>query len=369
MTTLRRLPRIGVGTISRPSALLISVDLTVPLLSKNRRSPLRTRRPAVLLFVSQQGSPETVDRSFGGSITRWAIAAAVGLLGAVALIGFVLGAWGRPQLELRTWDWCTLAITGLAVLLSLRDRAARRPLAGLYVFALIGIGWGWIERGHSPGRFFLWGISCDLAGFALVTALLGWALPRVLRRVPLLQVSRNPIRWSRRWFDRSQSLLVAATATLAAWISIDFSFDGMGQDVALFGLSGRATGCMAALMLVGATIVMAWQTGGRWRTAWQYASMASGILFTTSVGWARLDAMIYPAAGPSPWADRITSLMISAAMMTLMTRIGLPRVVPVGNDWIDRGRRAMPVFAGLALVMLVAVLLLRLSQGAISATN
>ena len=49
------------------------------------------------------------------------------------------------------------------------------------------------------------------------------------------------------------------------WIALDFSFDDMGQDVALFGLAGRQATCSAALMLVGATILMAWQSSGRWR--------------------------------------------------------------------------------------------------------
>ena len=35
----------------------------------------------------------------------------------------------------------------------------------------------------------------------------------------------------------------------------------------------------SALMLVGASIVMAWQSTGRWRAAWQYAAIAAGLWY------------------------------------------------------------------------------------------
>ena len=43
-------------------------------------------------------------------------------------------------------------------------------------------------------------------------------------------------------------------------------------------------------------------------------------------------------------------------MMTLLTSFGLARVLPRDSDWIPRGRRAMPAFAGLAVGLLVLVL-------------
>jgi hypothetical protein len=42
-------------------------------------------------------------------------------------------------------------------------------------------------------------------------------------------------------------------------------------------------------------------------------------------------------------------------MMTLLTRVGLARVLPRSGDWITRARRAAPVFGGLALLMLAVV--------------
>ena len=145
--------------------------------------------------------------------------------------------------------------------------------------------------------------------------------------------------------SRLQALLVLTDATLAVWIAADVSFDGLGAGVALFGLSGRLVACPAALMLLGTAILMAWQSQGRWRAGWQYAALGLGMLFTTTIGWATMDA-----ATASPWLHRSVNLLISASMMTLMTGVGLGRVLPRRSDWIPRGRRgdARVRHAGLA---------------------
>ena len=297
-------------------------------------------------------------------LTSLAIAAAAGLLAAIALLGVWCIAQGHPPPQFKTWHWAALAVTGAAVLLRLWDPAAYLAAAGLYGFGLVALGWWWIERGLSPAAMFLWGGSCELAGFALVAAVLGWSVPRIEGRFGILRLPGGGDRWSRPWFDPAQFILILATAVLAAWISLDFRFDGAGQGIALFGLMGRTTGCVAALMLVGASIMMAWQTRGSRRIFWQYAAMATGLVFTTSIGWARVDAMGYRVEGESPWLDRLTALTISAGMMTLMSGFGLSRVLPAGSDWIVRGRRAMPVFGGLALVMLLVAWILRRATGA-----
>ena len=149
-------------------------------------------------------------------------------------------------------------------------------------------------------------------------------------------------------------------AALAVWLAIDFSFDGVGESVALFGWSGRSSGPPAALILIGAAIVMAWQTTGAWRAGWQYAAMAAGVLFTSSIGWAGIDAD--PATGDARWLHRSVNLLVSASMMTLLTSFGLARVLPRNSDWITCGRKARTAFAGLALLMLAIVLLLTVAD-------
>lgn len=280
-----------------------------------------------------------------------AIQTAIGVLAFQVACGVIRAVLDEPLPALRPLDWWTWLATFTAVVLGLWDRAARFPLAGLYALGLIALGMGQIHRGFAPAAFFLWGGVCDLAGFVLVAALLGWVLSRLGPLAARLRIPYEPERWSARWFHGVQALLVSTVAALAVWIALDFSFDGMGKGVALFGLAGRWAACPAALMLIGTAILMAWQSRGPRRAAWQYAAMIAGVFFTSSIGWAALDA-----TSSAPWHGRSVNLLVSASMMTLLTSFGLARVLPRHSDWILRGRRAMPAFAGLALGMLAVVL-------------
>jgi hypothetical protein len=81
--------------------------------------------------------------------------------------------------------------------------------------------------------------------------------------------------------------------------------------------------------------------------------MAAGILFTSSLGWVRLEN---PALGGEPlWLACSKNLTISLAMMTLLTRFGLARVLPGSGNWIIRARQAAPILGGLALLALTVV--------------
>jgi hypothetical protein len=280
----------------------------------------------------------------------------IGLLGILVAIEAARGVLSRPSNELLPMAWIALAATVAAALLCLRNPAVTCSVAPLYWLGLIAIGIAWVQRGYWPGRFFVWGALCDLAGWALVAALIGWSWPllRASGKPPLDQPSRR----SFAWFGRAPAGLIGVTAVLTAWIAVDFAFERTGGDLALFGLAGRAAAGPAALMLVGATILMAWQSDGAWRRGWQYAAMATGVLFTSSVGWARMDPGL-ANDDSRVWLARTEVLLVSTAMMTFLTRIGLARFLPAGSDWIDRGRRAAPIFAALALILLALVLIQR----------
>ena len=302
--------------------------------------------PAVVPHLSFNGRPVVC--------AHLAAELAVGLLGLVAAIAVGGAVLSLPHLAPQPLDWIALAVTSVAVAVSFWDRNARFSLAGLYWLALTAVSMGELQRGYWPGNFFLWGTICEWAGLMIVAALVGWLFRRFRFAATVLRIPGDRTYWPGGWFNVAQALLAAVVVVLVTWISVDSSFDSMGTDVALFGLSGRMSSCPAALMLVGAAMLMAWQTDGAWRAAWQYAAMAAGVLFTTSVGWARLDAG--SATADALWLDRSVNLMISTAMMTLLTRFGLARVLPHSGDWITRARRAAPVFGGLALLLLVAVL-------------
>jgi hypothetical protein len=275
-------------------------------------------------------------------------------LGLVAMIAVGRAVLGLPHSAPEPLDWIALAVTSVAVAASLWDRGARFSAAGLYWIALTAISMGQIQRGYSPGSYFLWGAVCEWTGLMIVAALVGWSFRRFPIAATILRIPDGRVYWPDGWFNGIQALLAAASAALVAWISLDSTFDVMGAEVALFGMSGRMACCPAALMLIGATMLMAWQDDGAWRALWQYSAMASGVLFTTSVAWARLD--VGRAAADTLWLDRSVSLLISTGMMTLLTRFGLARVLPRSGDWITRARRAAPVFGALALLLLVAVL-------------
>lgn len=280
-----------------------------------------------------------------------AIQAAIGLFAFQAACGVVCAVLDRPPPAVQPLDWWALLAASAAVVLGLWDRSARFPLAGLYALGMSAVVMGKLQWPFTTGQFFIWAVVCDLAGFVLVAALLGWVLSSLKPLGAKLRIPHEPGRWSARWFHRVQAGLACTVAAVAVWVAMDFSFDGMGKEVALFGLAGRTAGCPAALMLIGTAILMAWQSRGAGRAGWQYAAMIAGVLFTSSIGWATLGA-----TSSAPWYDRSVNLLISASMMTLLTSFGLARVLPRHSDWILRGRRAMPAFAGLALCLLAVVL-------------
>ncbi len=253
--------------------------------------------------------------------------------------------WGR-------WDWIALLTAFAALAVHLWDPKATFPLRGFYVLGLSVVGMFLVLRELTPSRYFVWTGICELTGFILIAALVGWVLFRFPNLVERLRIPNGADRWRGVWFRFSQAFLASVCVPLIMWIALDPQFDGMGEGHALLGLAGRLASCPAALILLGGCIVMAWQTTGRWRAGWQFASLAAGVLFTSVVGWARLEG-----TADSPWVHRCLNLLISFAMMTLLTRFGLARVLPHSGDWISRARQAAPVFGGLALLMIVLVLI------------
>jgi hypothetical protein len=221
----------------------------------------------------------------------------------------------------------------------------------LYAAGLALLGVLLICRELSPTRLLIWTGICEWTGFLLVAALVGWLSSQFPAVATRLRMPAAAQRWPAPWFCWAQAALSAACVVLILWILLDPSFDALGHGTALFGLSGRLTSCPAALMLVGTTILMAWQTRGGWRAAWQYATLAVAVLLTTSIGWAQLDP-----ATDTPWVRRARYLFVSASMMTLLTSLGLARILPGSGDWLVRARRATPVFGGAAILLAIVIL-------------
>ena len=301
---------------------------------------------------SQRTEQTFIRRQNRLSLSQRLTLAAVCLLGLVVTMYVVGDLAGQMHGRLQPLDWLALAATFVAVTAHFWDPAARFSFAGLYFLGLMVVGLLLVQRELSPARFLAWTAVCELTGFLLVAALGGWAM-RVLRSVPTVLHRRGwTVRWRRTWFYWSQGLLGAASVLLILWILLDSAFDGMGKGKALLGLSGHWASAPAALMLVGMTILMAWQSRGRRRAQWQYAAIAAGFLFSCSIGWARVDS-----SGANAWSRRFAFLLVSCLMMTLLTRFGLARVLPASGDWITRACRAAPLFAGAALLLAIVVMI------------
>lgn len=237
------------------------------------------------------------------------------------------------------------------------DGAHRTAAAG-YCGGLILLGSSLAARQVPWGRMIPWTAVNELAGFLLVAALIGWGHDRWRARAGGGRTSCDPGGTRRCWFYWVQAIATALVALVIFWILLDPGFAALGEGQALLGLAGHSASCPAALMLLGTAIVMAWQSNGMWRGGWQYAAMGAGVLFTSSIGWSRLDA-----ASDTVWSRRTLYLLVSVVMMTLLTRFGLARVLPASGDWITRARRAAPVFGVAALMLAILALLLSPGEG------
>ena len=285
-------------------------------------------------------------RSIGGG--HLAFIAGLTLLGGFAVWGVTRGLLGYSLPELQPLAVGMALAVGGAVVSSLWDRNWRYPVMGLFVFGLAGVGLGQVESRLFAGSLFYLG-QCRRSGSVFVgDGSHAWLLSRSGRLAGWLKIPRTSDRWSMTGFGTCQAILIVAVATQAVWISLDISFEGLGEGVALFGLSGRLAACSIALMLLGSSVLMAWQSTGTARAGWQFATFAAGLLFTTTVGWSRIETTGGPLTVPAEWLPYATALLLSASMMTVMTRFGLAvvlRAAAIGSrelDWHLRSSAAWP---------------------------
>ncbi len=300
--------------------------------------------------LHRQGVPCT---EINGQPVIFAHLAALGSLAAlVSLAGAIvvqaLGGHLAPSPDpLRTA--ATIAVAA-AMLALVWDRAAPFPLGGLYLVGLAALGMSWNARAFAP-REIVWVAATELTGFALAASVAGWLLPRGRRLWSALRIEHESGRFEAEWFGPLQGAIAAAGAAVCVAVSLDFGFDGTMQQQALLGLVGRSAAIPGALMLLGVAVVMAALTPRAARRAWHYAGFAAGLLLQCSVGW----ALIEPTARAS-WLHRSVTLMVAAAMMTLLASVGLARIMPGARRWIASARRVAPVMGTTALAALVAVL-------------
>jgi hypothetical protein len=287
---------------------------------------------------------------FGPSLVAHAAAElAVVLVAILAAILVVHDIQLMPHPAADRLAWLALSATAVALGICLWDRTAGFVLPGLYALGLATLGLSWDAR-ELVARRLAWASGWELAGFALVAALVGLILPRVRPVWRALGIPLDRKQTAAGWFPAAQAAAVGVAAALAAWISIDLGFDAVTQPV-LAWPAGRMAGLAASILLLPAAGTMAAATGNRWRTAWQYIALGLGVLLFAAPGWALLQPK---------WGDlgmhRSVVLMVAAVIMALASGFGLERIVSIGSDWVAAGSRAFPALAALALLVLVATL-------------
>ena len=256
-------------------------------------------------------------------------------LGAVTFAGVAATLLARRHVPIQTLDWAALGCITAATFVCLSDRRARFPLPTLYCLGLSALGLGLLSRQLEP-RAFCWSAADELATYVLVAA----------------AVASLFARGREAWFSGLQAAVVAVVAAVAAWVAIDFGFDGCCYSENLRGLlAGRMAATPGNLLLLSAAVVMAGITDKAWRARWQYAALALTVILLSGIGWAML-----PVGVPAPWLHRSLVLMAAAAATGLIAAFGLKQVLPGGSDWLPIAGRATPLLCGSAIALLAAVL-------------
>jgi hypothetical protein len=264
------------------------------------------------------------------------------------------------------WTWTALAMTAVALTVTLWDADAGFTLVGLYTLGLLTIGLALFgsgraalgaglptppPRGPQVSQFLTLGIV--LAAYVLATAALRWDAPRRGQLWDALALPRREKGWSLEWFTRTQVLVAAVVVALSLWMAL--GFETIGE---------RLAGAVCVCLLLPAGVLLTASEAEaealaseplRLRvglvTGLRHSTLALSVLAVAEVGWALLDP-----ADPVRWLYRSVVLMVALAFMTPVIGIGLRRLLPADNLWAEAGRYLGPRLGMLATLVLAVVL-------------
>jgi hypothetical protein len=236
--------------------------------------------------------------------------------------------------------WAALGATAVALVLLLWDRSALFAIGGLYVLGLAAIGMTLHTFNLDP-KSLGWFAALAMAGYVLLTALVGWAAPQAKEFWRAVGLPDRRLSWPEAWFPVAQSAVALVVAGLSVWMSLAFPEPLQ-----------RLAGTLTVVLLVAAGVLLAHTARGRWATDLRYATLVVGLVAVAEASWALLD----PAQN-GLWLHRSILLMTALALMTWLYGAGLPRILGQPNEWAACGRRISPVLDVLAFVMLMAVLI------------
>ncbi|MCE5268170.1 MAG: hypothetical protein LLG00_09825 [Planctomycetaceae bacterium] len=311
---------------------------------------------SLLEHTNAGGVPHLLSDGRPVQFAHLAAVSAVGLLAGLAACGGAAELFALPDLRITVGriDWIAEIGAAVAATVCLWDPRAKFVPACWYFLGLSATGFA-LCNAHLESQAGWWWTGAVLSAFCFVAAMLGRGLPHLKPLGRILRVPDASERWPLAWFAQAQAVLLVVAAAVAAWVSLDATFDGIAN-VTLLGLNGRAISGLSAAMLLATAVVMAIQARAPWRMLWQHGSLAAGVLLISCVGWAWLDVTAGTPTGNAPWLHRSIILMAAAVPVLLIGGLGLGWMLPKASDWITTGRRAAPVLGGLSLLCLLAVL-------------
>ena len=280
----------------------------------------------------------------------------VAMLASLALMSLFVAAYvaldltGVARAPLTWHVWMLAGTLGVACGCGLYDSRARFTLEAFYLAGLTAVGTCLVYWTVTPEEL-CWFAAVELACLVLAAASAGILLDRGRDGIcRTLRIPDGEDRWATGWFSSSQALVGGVVGVLSVWIALDaFTFDSIAAPG--FGpIRGRLAGPFAAFALVGTALAMVGRCVKPWRAVWQNATLVLAVLGVTELGWACL---------PPHQANALhhcVVLMVAAVTGTLAAGPGLMRILRPDNDWTRRGLRVVPWLAGLALLMLLAVL-------------
>lgn len=302
----------------------------------------------LLELVHPRGVPHTEVDGRPLPFAHLAARAAVGLLAAMVFVGVVSDVLGLEHIPIKQLDWLALAGAVAAAGVCLWDRQSRWALPGLYALGLAAVGMGLCQR-DLAGQAFCHAAAVELAVFVLATAGLGRALPLFDEAWQGLRIPADNRRWPPDWFPTVSAVVTAVAAGLSVWISIDAAFDGMAHQGLGLPL-GQTAGPLCVAVLLPAAVLVAGRCRGPWRFGWQQGTLALALALLCESGF------VWLLPQQAPWLHRSVILMVAAVAMTLLSGMGLRRLLGESSDWAHAGRRLTPAFGCLAVIALGLVL-------------
>jgi hypothetical protein len=269
------------------------------------------------------------------------VAAVVGLVVLALLVGAgiasdLAGAGLRADGALA---WVALATVAAALALVGGDARPRVTPAGLYLTGILGLALALHSARLAPVPLGWWA-ALALAAYVLLTSAVARAGVRFAVLHPIGGLPEQAPGQYETWFFPAQAIVTAVVVPLTVWTALTFATP-----------AERLAGPVAALLLVGAGVLLAGMASGAWARSLRYAALALGVLPLAEAGWAALGREV-----PSLWLHHSVLALLAVAALTWVHGVALPRLLRGYPDWADCARRLGPVLGAIASALLLIVL-------------